>query len=229
MLGLGLGLNKSRVGGAWSPANLPGLLLWLDASRITGLNDGDSVSQWDDLSGNANHWAQATVSKQPTYETNELNGRPIVRFDGVDDVLEHAGLDFGSSYTLFVVFAYQGTSNGPLFYGSGGGYDFWNQTAFQESFANSSRDETHSSNISSVGTYISVNYQRQSLRKNGSALSLSGSAYAGINTRIKLCGRASGVAHPTVDLAEIVVSTHSLNTTLRQKTEAYLNSKYAIY
>lgn len=213
----------------WSPANLPGLLLWLDAGRITGLNDGDSVSQWNDVSGNANHWAQATISKQPTYETNELNGGPIVRFDGVDDVLEHAGLDFGSSYTLFAVFAYQGTSNGPLFYGSGGGYDFWNISAFYEYFANSNRDEALSSDLSSVGTYISVNYQRQSLRKNGAALSLSGANYAGDNNRIKLCGRASGVAHPTVDIAEIIVSTHSLNTTLREKTEAYLNAKHAIY
>lgn len=216
-------------GSAWSPANLPGLLLWLDAGRITGLNDGDSVSQWNDVSGNANHWSQATVSKQPTYETNELNGGPIVRFDGVDDMLEHAGLDFGSSYTLFAVFAYQGTSNGPIFYGSGSGYDFWNISAFYEYFANSNRDEALSSDLSSVGTYISVNYQRQSLRKNGAALSLSGSNYAGDNNRIKLCGRASGVAHPTVDIAEIIVSTHSLNTNLREKTEAYLNAKYAIY
>jgi len=78
----------SGGGSAFSPASIAGLQLWLDASQITGLNDGDAVGTWADLSGNGNDATQATGSKKPTFETNELNGRPVVRFDGVDDILQ---------------------------------------------------------------------------------------------------------------------------------------------
>jgi hypothetical protein len=62
-----------------------GLAAWFDASAITGLNDGDGVVIWTDLSGNLNHASQVTAENRPTYQTNELNGKPVVRFDGVDD------------------------------------------------------------------------------------------------------------------------------------------------
>ncbi len=72
---------------AWTPASIAGLQLWLDASQIAGLNDGDAVATWTDLSGNSNNATQATASKQPTYQTNEVNGRPAVQTDGVDDFI----------------------------------------------------------------------------------------------------------------------------------------------
>lgn len=72
---------------AFSPASIPGLQLWLDASQIVGLNDGDAVGTLTDLSSNAWQATQATASKKPTYLTNIKNGRPVIRFDGVDDIL----------------------------------------------------------------------------------------------------------------------------------------------
>lgn len=73
----------------FSPLQLPGLKLWLDASQITGLVDGDPVATWSDLSGNGNHATQATGSKKPTIQTVTVNGRTfrVVRTDGVDDYL----------------------------------------------------------------------------------------------------------------------------------------------
>jgi len=78
-------------GSAFSPASIAGLQLWLDASQITGLNDGDAVTTWPDLSGNGNNATQATGSKKPTYQTSEQNGRPGVLADGVDDFLQTGG------------------------------------------------------------------------------------------------------------------------------------------
>lgn len=72
---------------AWTPTDIAGLQLWLDASQITGLNDGDSVATWPDASGNGHDATQATASKQPTYQTNEVNGKPAVQTDGVDDFI----------------------------------------------------------------------------------------------------------------------------------------------
>lgn len=72
---------------SFNPRDIAGLQLWLDASQINGLNDGDPVSTWIDLSGNGNDVTQATASKKPTYQTSEINGKPCLRFDGVDDFL----------------------------------------------------------------------------------------------------------------------------------------------
>lgn len=55
-----------------------------DARFITGLADGASVSSWSDRTANAN---TLTGTNQPTYEANELNGNPVVRFDGSNDQL----------------------------------------------------------------------------------------------------------------------------------------------
>jgi len=67
-----------------------GLAIHLDASQITGLNDGDPVTQWDDLSDHLRHVSQANAANQPTYKTGIVNDMPVVRFAG-DDFLGRTG------------------------------------------------------------------------------------------------------------------------------------------
>ena len=55
---------------------LAGLVLWLSASAIGGLADGDPVVTWPDSSGQGNDVTQATASKRPLYKTAIQNGRP---------------------------------------------------------------------------------------------------------------------------------------------------------
>lgn len=69
-------------GTAFSPTDIAGLQLWLQASRINGLNNGDPVATWADLSGNANDATQGTASQRPTW-----NSAGYVTGDGVDDTL----------------------------------------------------------------------------------------------------------------------------------------------
>jgi hypothetical protein len=83
--------RRYRPVGGFTPPALSGLVGWFDASAITGLSDGGTVATWSDLSVSANHLAQATESVKPTYQTNELNGRPVVRLDGTDDKMAAAG------------------------------------------------------------------------------------------------------------------------------------------
>jgi len=64
---------------------------WVEAWRIIGKNDGDSVSSWLDASGNKQNAAtsgSATVV-DPTYKVNIVNGRAVLRFNGTTQ-----GLDF---------------------------------------------------------------------------------------------------------------------------------------
>lgn len=60
---------------------------WVKADAITGKVDGDAISTWADQSGSALDATQATGTKQPIYKTGILNGNPVVRFDGTDDVM----------------------------------------------------------------------------------------------------------------------------------------------
>ena len=88
------------------PTDISGCILWLAAHRITGLNDGDAVTTWSDLSGSGNDATQATASLKPIYRTSIINGRAVVRFDGVNDVLSMGtALNFErtDTFTIFVV------------------------------------------------------------------------------------------------------------------------------
>ena len=61
--------------------------LILDAATLA-LADGEQVAWWPDR-GTAGHNASQTIAHlRPTFHTKGLNGRPFVRFDGVDDALE---------------------------------------------------------------------------------------------------------------------------------------------
>jgi hypothetical protein len=76
---------------------------WYKADAITGKNDGDPISQWDDSSGNARHAIQATGGSQPTYKTAIQAGLPVVRFDGAADQLEVPDASALTAGTGFIV------------------------------------------------------------------------------------------------------------------------------
>ncbi|MGY6561238.1 MAG: hypothetical protein ACXITV_03965 [Luteibaculaceae bacterium] len=67
-----------------------GLVIHLDAANITGLSNGDRITNWPDASGAGNH-AQGgrivspTDAQRPTYvgSNTNLNNRPAVRFNNV--------------------------------------------------------------------------------------------------------------------------------------------------
>ena len=70
------GINLAAA--EFSPPDIDGCTLWLDASQITGKNDGDSVSTWTDLSTSGANVSAA--NGYPVYKTNILNGLPALKF-----------------------------------------------------------------------------------------------------------------------------------------------------
>jgi hypothetical protein len=86
-----------QAGGAFSPDDIAGLEVWLDADAIGGA-DGDPVTTWANLGSGAD----ATSSTGQTLQTNEQNGLPGVLFDGTDDFFSLA-LAADASRTFFVV------------------------------------------------------------------------------------------------------------------------------
>lgn len=90
----------------WTPAQLPGLVAWYDASDTATITaSAGKVSQWADKSGHGFHLTQATSTNQPSTGTNTQNGRNVVTLDGVNDAL-HATTTTpiaSNAVTLYVV------------------------------------------------------------------------------------------------------------------------------
>src|SRR6185436_16081872 len=62
------------------------------------------VSQWDDQSGQNNHFVQENADKQPQVTGSVINGYPVVSFGGDDDVLESALTLDATTYPAITVY-----------------------------------------------------------------------------------------------------------------------------
>lgn len=97
-----------------TPAQIPNLGLWLDASDSSTLfqnsdgtgtvTNGSVVGYWGDKSGNSRNVTK-TGDVRPTFQTSIKNGLSIVRFDGDNDVLSGTGFMYNSlaGVTIFTV------------------------------------------------------------------------------------------------------------------------------
>lgn len=62
------------------PSQITGLVAWFDASQISGIASGTSLSAWTDLSGQGNHVTNSLVTEQPIFLTNVQNGNSGISF-----------------------------------------------------------------------------------------------------------------------------------------------------
>ena len=89
----------------WTPADIPGLGLWLDASQLA-LADGAAVTVWPDASGAGRH--ATAMDTPPVYQSAVMNGSPGVVFNTspVTRLLVPGwgtALSGKTEYTLFLV------------------------------------------------------------------------------------------------------------------------------
>lgn len=71
----------------WSPHDLDAAKVWMRADEIPETSRaGGFVSRWPDLGPGGNSLT-AAGSKRPAFVASGINGRPVVRFDGMDDTL----------------------------------------------------------------------------------------------------------------------------------------------
>ena len=113
------GLKSGGGGGpppAFSPSDIAGLVLWLDANVGITLN-GSDVSAWDDQSGKSHDFAQATASAQPAYDATGFNGKPTVTFDGISEFMDTAmtaDLESTTGFTFVFVLKIPTMSTGAM-------------------------------------------------------------------------------------------------------------------
>jgi hypothetical protein len=72
--------------------------------------DGTAIALWQDQSGNFNHLAQPTSGARPVVKTNQINGLPCVRFDGVDDFCYLTNAFIPAGYTAYAVVKVSGVT-----------------------------------------------------------------------------------------------------------------------
>jgi hypothetical protein len=91
----------------FTPADIAGLGLWLDATQLQ-LNDGDPVTSWPDLS--TSKLITAPISAPPIYDLAGINGHPAVKFNGTDTTAQTmlvtgwgASLSGKAEYTVLFV------------------------------------------------------------------------------------------------------------------------------
>jgi hypothetical protein len=77
-------LLRPRASGAgFDPRSIANCAFWLDASVDSSLTfNGNSVSEWRDLSGNGRNFPQATAANQPDGVGRTQNGRRVLDFAG---------------------------------------------------------------------------------------------------------------------------------------------------
>ena len=114
------GVTIGRNVAAWvadhffKPSEIPtaGLQLWLRADSGVDTLNGSTVSRWHDQSGNGNDAIQANASRQPLLVASALNGKPVLRFDGVNDKLGFTGTTHMTQFSLFLVINNHAGSSG---------------------------------------------------------------------------------------------------------------------
>lgn len=92
-------------GGVGSVNGTSDLSLWLQANRITGLNNGDPVSNWNDDSGSTHSAVQGIAAYQGSMNENQLNSYPTIQFDGENDFYDTGYIPVlgNASRTIFSV------------------------------------------------------------------------------------------------------------------------------
>jgi autotransporter-associated beta strand protein len=211
-----------------SPAT--GSAVWLDAAMISSMAknsdgtggtpaQGDGVGRWTSLSGS--NWVSST--SKPTYQTNVLNGLPVLRFAG--------GIPFMSNVvaqgsTVFIVYKQTGNLNNYL-----NPLDSQGQTptsGWLHLLNNSNlRCLTKGGGQVSVGsTFPSTNWAVQAvqLQTNDYRLWINESAY-GPSTATNQFTAFTHLGIPG-DFAEVLIYTNLLSASDRTTTISYLQKKW---
>ena len=239
------------AGVPFDPISISGMKVWLradmdifsDAGITPAIND-DPVYQWNDQSGNGNHVVQTTVGLQPLFKPSTLSGKPILRFDGVDDLMDRVYTSpMAQPATMFVVVndKTSGAQNSiidstdPLLRHVFGKYVFATPDTFGL-YAYNGLPPGFDGVVDSWPTGFRVwtlvfNGGASSITKNGTLVQ-AGTVGTDVSVGLRLGANNSG-GGPTVwadmDIAEVLIYNSPLSNSQRTAVEAYLNTKYAIY
>ena len=220
------------------PDHLDGLVGWYEADSLL-LSDTDPISTWAD-SGPAGNDATGSGSSRPIFKTSIIGSLPVVRFDGIDDVLTVSGLvNFGDSstddMTLFVVSKASsahyggivGTRNG------GGGTAGWqlryDNSATSMLYYHTSQTPNNTITLASDAFHI-ISVSRANLVYNyyeDGAID-SNDTKSGITAATNPVSLGYGGGSPLDgDIAEVIIFNRTLDDCEQRGVEVYLAEKFS--
>jgi hypothetical protein len=227
-----------------NPAGLGGgsLKAWYRADQ--GITIATGVSQWNDLSGQANHVVQGTGSAQPAFVASGQNGQPLVRFTAANSqFLEKVNTDvIGSgAYSMFWVGKCADSAAEKGLFGNSngtGGSHLQKTTANNREvseigdrlFTDAAMPTTNEFWVVTRNSGVDVAL----LWVGGVSKALSGAAIAlvagGGTNKITIGARNSGIGSTfsDSDTYEAGIYTTSLSTGDRAALETYLHARYAL-
>lgn len=192
---------------------------------------------WADQSGNGNN---ASMYYNSRLETNELNGKPIISFDGGPSYGRFPiSLTIDTSRTIFIVGKYQDINRGQE-----GFIALGNSEAFDLGyvFREAETGNTYYYNPGQVPAPADQdvgNYHIETvfnLYEDYSTMAFNGTFNGGvvigtpaINEGLIATRNLSVTENAAVNIAEIIIYNRALNETELEQVRSYLNTKYAIY
>lgn len=238
------------------PSDVAGLTGWWKgdagtkqtAGGTAASADGDPVGSWEDQSGGGRHWGQTTAAARPTLKTggNGINGRSVLRFDNVDDLMTIATAAIGdfitaAAYTLFVVLRVAGADSGAATsYSNDGvvaemlGYHglFVKNTPVFQAY-NWDGTEDHADVALVTATAYGVQQRHDSgtlyLLRSGTAEQSAASGNTAVVTGVPTLGRSGLVsAFLDGDLGELIYYNVALSASDRSNLQAYLASRWGL-
>jgi methionine-rich copper-binding protein CopC len=229
----------TTAGDAWTPQQLSGRVLWLDASDATSVVlNGAAVSQWNDKSANGRSVSQGTAASQPAYVSSGLNGMSVVRFDGANDALL-GGVVFasGNSSSVLCVLKYNNatSANQSIYSNEDGTYG----TPAIYLQANAGTVRLYGGVYASDGTYTSGQVEINAVSRgpatatgnmwrDGSQVLTNATIGTNTTNRGFLLGSLVSSLFGNFDLAELIALDGEISAADRQKTEGYLAWKWGL-
>lgn len=235
-------LSNISIRSGFSPLSLSPLL-WFDLSDLTttfqdslfatpAVADNDPIGGLKDKSGNASHLTQAGTAR-PLLKLAIQNGKPVARFDGINDSLRSAATFNLKPVHLFAVvkvtsFAAVRTFFGPT---NGGGLQYRSETTGKQGLVKSQITNIAASTSSlSAATVANVNVSYDgsgnwAFRTNGSADG-SGLNNQSFSTTAVALGENVGSEWMFGDIAELIAFSSVQSAGNIVSLEGYLKAKW---
>lgn len=231
---------ENIISGIPAPVNILNYLsgnpneFWLSPRQTAGRDlTGSNITQLNDLTGNNEHFAQATVANQPTIDNTGINGVPCARFDGINDVLVLPNLTETIFTKIFVVSI--NTTAGKILDAPSSSYLFTNisqtseiqKTLFGQRNATSNWGTTGVTNKIIVWQYGGTNATTTLTINGGANILTAGSVDAGVSAKtvnnVLLGGGITGL------IGDVMNFTRILSPSEVSEIVASLNSIYTIF
>ena len=219
----------------FSPKDIDGLFLWLDASTLD-LEDGEPVRTWFDLSDNDFDMVQAASDRYPVYQSGALNQKPVVYFDAEFKVRLESPIFDSTEYplTVFVVGSKEGGDDRGYILSSRGEEETDESSgaialarfgrhlsAYAGSWLRSRTSDTFDYQLvtvlfNSINSEIFINGVHKATGNTGDRNM----------TQFFIGGRGDDQDYFTGDIAEVIIFEKALTTSQQQQVEGYLLEKY---